>query len=125
MQANISDVFLRKLYRQKGYGLMLFTVVIFSTYKFTYGSLANAKSAPSFFMFKNNVVLNIITLVIYGCSKFKKFFLLKDLIFTSPQLKITLFKPVLLQLALTYLYYLFLASKNNQLIKRESNVSVY
>lgn len=104
---------------------MLFTVVIFSTYKFTYGSLANAKRAPSFFMFKNDVVLNIIALVMYGCSKFKKNFLLKDLIFTSPQLKITLFKPVLLQLALTNLFYLFLASKNNQLIKRESNVSVY
>jgi len=112
---------------------MLFTIVIFSTYEFIQESLANAKSALSFFMPKNGVVLNtvILKLVILKVIplkdnrllKVKNVFLLKELIFTSPQLKITLFKPVFLQLALVHFVdsTLGLGNKKSQLIKREAN----
>ncbi len=62
MYAYISNVFLRTLYRQKGYGLLLFTRVIFSTCEFSQEFLAIAKLALSFFMPKNGVVLNTVIL---------------------------------------------------------------
>ena len=98
---------------------MLFTHVIFSTYEFTQESLAIAKLAPSFFMPKNGVVLKDSSL-----SKLKNIFLLKELFFTSPQLKITLFNTVLLQLALM-LFFDTISSKKSSLIKREANVSTF
>lgn len=102
---------------------MLFMHVIFSTYEFTQESLAIAKSAPSFFMSKNGVVLNTISLKDNGLLKFKNIFLLKELFFTSPQLKITLFNTVLLQLALMPFFNTRIGDKKSQLIKRETNVT--
>lgn len=112
---------------------MLFTLVIFSTYEFTQESLAMAKSTPSFFMPKNDVVLKVLILENNGLLKlkleFKNIFLLKELFFTSPQLKITLFKPVFLQLALMHFFDVFLmkmlVNKQSSPIKREVNVSTY
>jgi hypothetical protein len=114
---------------------MLFTLVIFSSYEFFQESLVNVKSAPSFYMPRNDGVLNTVAskLIILkvkhlkdnGLSKFINFFLLKELFFTSPQLKITLFKPVLLQLTLTHFVDKILGNKKSHLIKRESNVSTY
>jgi len=113
---------------------MLFTLVIFSTYEFTQESLANAKSAPSFFMSKNGVVLNntvtlkVATLKVMilkdnRLSNFKNIFLLKELFFTSPQLKITLFNTVFLQLSLMHFVDILLGNlrnKKSQLIKERS-----
>lgn len=101
---------------------MLFTRVVFSTCEFSQESLAIAKLALSFFMPKNGVVLNtvILKVVIF------KVVTLKELFFTSPQLKITLFKPVLVQLSLMHFVDTILGSlsnKKSQLIKRETNVS--
>ncbi len=115
---------------------MLFTLVIFSTYKFTQEFLAIAKLTLSFFMPKNGVILvvtlNKLNKAIQGnngLSELKNIFLLKELFFTSPQLKITLFKPVFLQLALMLFFDTFsmkkLANKQSSLIKREANVSTY
>jgi hypothetical protein len=111
---------------------MLFTLVTFSIYVFTQESLANVKSALYFLMPKNDVILNTVTLKLILLKdnkllKFRNFFLLKELIFTSPQLKITLFKPVFLQLSLVYFVdsILGLGNKKSQLIKREANASTY
>ena len=116
---------------------MLFTLVIFSTYEFTQESLAMTKLTPSFFMPRNNVILNTVMLKVALLKvmllkeivllKLKNIFLLKELFFTSPQLKITLFKAVLLQLTLVHLFDTFLMKKlvddKSSLIKREANVS--
>ncbi|MDX2367713.1 MAG: hypothetical protein QNK36_04815 [Colwellia sp.] len=104
---------------------MLFTRVIFSTYEFTQESLANAKSTRSFFILKNDVILNRIILKKNGLLELKNIFLLKELFFTSPQLKITLFKPVLLQLALMHFVDTILSNKKSQLIKRKADASTY
>jgi len=95
---------------------MLFTLVIFGTYEFTLESLANAKSTPSFFMPKNGVVSNTIILKDNRFLKLKNIFLLKELFFTSPQLKITLFKPVLLQLALMHFVDTIIGNMKSQFI---------
>jgi len=88
---------------------MQFTSVIFSTYEFFREFLASAKSAPPFFMSKNTLVLKLMTWIGYSLkdklkdsylSNFENIFLLKELFFTSPQLKITLFKAVLAQFSL-------------------------
>ena len=102
---------------------MLFTHVIFSTYEFTQESLVIVKLAPSFFMPKNGVVLTKIILNDNGLSTFKNIFLLKEFFFTSPQLKITLFNTVLLQLALLRFFDTILNNKKSLFIKRETNVS--
>jgi hypothetical protein len=114
---------------------MLFTVVILSTYEFPQESLVNVKLAHSFFMPKNSGALNtdtfkVITLKVKRIKdnkllNFRIFFLLKELFFTSPQLKITLFKPVLLQLTLMHFIDKILGNKKSHLTKRESNVSTY
>lgn len=114
---------------------MQFTLVIFSTYEFFTESLASAKLAPSFLMPKKGVVLNTailklailkaITLKYNRLSKFRNYFLLKELFFTSPQLKITLFKTVCLQFALMPFVAPILGNKNSQLIKRKANASMY
>jgi len=121
----------KDVYRQKRIWVnMLFTLVIFSTYEYTQESLAIAKLAPPFFMPKNGVVLNgvivnlkVIILKYNGLLKFKNIFLLKELFFTSPQLKITLFKTVLLQLALMHFVDTILVNVKSKFIKREANVS--
>jgi hypothetical protein len=100
---------------------MLFTLVICSRYKFSQEPLINEKQAYSFFMSKKGVVLNRITLKHYGLSKLKNIFLLKELFFTSPQLKITLFDAVLLQLTLMHFVDTLLDNKKSQLIKRKAN----
>jgi len=102
---------------------MQFTLVIFSTYEFPQEPLAFAKSAPPFFMPKNGVVLSSVILFDNILSKFKNIFLLKELFFTSPQLKITLFKPVLLQLTLMSFFDTILGNKKSIIIKREANVT--
>ncbi|GAA6170614.1 hypothetical protein NBRC116592_02840 [Colwellia sp. KU-HH00111] len=90
---------------------MQFTLVIFSTYKFTLESVASAKSARYALMPKinaafNPAMLNFNNSLIEGLLEFKKsitfnnIVLLKELFFTSPQLKITLFKTVLVQFML-------------------------
>lgn len=99
---------------------MRFTHVIFSTYGFTLESLANAKSAPSFFMPKNGVVLNKIILNGNGLIRLKNNVLLKELFFTSPQLKITLFNTVLLQLALMHFCDTILCNKKSLFIKERN-----
>ena len=99
---------------------MLFTLVIFSTYEFTQESLAIAKSAPSFFMSKNDVFLNRLIINDNGLLKFRNIFLLKELFFTSPQLKITLFKPVFLQLALMPFVDTIIGNNKSQLIKERN-----
>jgi hypothetical protein len=109
---------------------MRFTLVIFSTYKFYTESLASAKWTLSFIMFKESIILFIITLKVniqkYNrLSKTKNNFLLKEIFFTSPQLKITLFKPVFLQLTLMSFVSKTLGNKNYQNIKRIANVSTY
>lgn len=100
---------------------MPFTSVIFSTYEFPRESLANAKSAPPFFMFKNALVLKLITWIGYSLkdklkdkylSNFKNILLLKELFFTSPQLKITLFKTVLAQFSLKRCFFKTKLSNN-------------
>jgi hypothetical protein len=100
---------------------MLFTKVIFSTYKFFQEPLANITQAYSFFVTKKGVVWCLITLNNNGLTKFKNIFLLKELFFTSPQLKITLFKAVFIQPALNVVFRLTNNNKS-QLIKREANV---
>jgi len=104
---------------------MLFTLVIFSTYKCTQESLANAKSTHSFFMPKNGVVSNTIILKYNGLLKLKNIFLLKEIFFISPQLKITLFKTVFLQSALMQFVDTIIDNMKSHLIKREANVSTY
>lgn len=104
---------------------MLFTIVIFNTCEFPQESLANAKSAHPFFMSENGVISNTITLNRNGLLKFKNIFLIKELFFISPQLKITLFKPVFLQLALVHFADTLLGNKKSQFIKREANASTY
>lgn len=104
---------------------MLFTRVIFNTCEFTQESLANAKSTRPLFMSENGVVSNIIILNHIGLLKFKNIFLIKELFFISPQLKITLFKPVFLQLALVHFANTHLGNKKSQFIKREANASTY
>lgn len=100
---------------------MQFALVIFGTYEFSQESLAIAKSAPPFFMSKNVVVLNVVSLKYKDLSKLKHIFLLKELFFTSPQLKITLFKTVLLQLALlSYFFDSRIDNKISPLIKEGS-----
>lgn len=90
---------------------MLFTRVIFSTCEFSQESLAIAKSALSFFTSTNALVLNTVIL---------KVVILKELFFTSPQLKITLFTPVLLQLNL--MRFIDTILSNN---KRKANATTY
>ena len=109
---------------------MQFTLVIFSTYKFLTESLASAKSTLPFFMLKKSVILDIVILKVFiqrynELSKFKNNFLLKEIFFTSPQLKITLFNTVFLQLALMLFVSKIFGNKNYQHIKREANVSMY
>ena len=109
---------------------MQFTLVIFSTYKFLTESLANAKLTLPFFMLKKSVILDIVILKFFiqkynKLSKFKNNFLLKEIFFTSPQLKITLFHTVFLQLALMLFVSKLFGNKNYQLIKRKANVSIY
>jgi len=99
--------------------------VIFGTYEFTLESLANAKSTPSFFMPKNGVVSNTIILKYNGLLKLKNIFLLKEIFFISPQLKITLFKTVFLQSALMQFVDTIIDNMKSHLIKREANVSTY
>ncbi len=104
---------------------MLFTFVIFSTYKFFQGSLAIAKLALAFFTCKNDVVFNSIELIYIDLSKIKNIFLLKEHIFTSPQLKITLFKTVLIQLTFDSNFFDIrnrIGSQMCQSIKRENHV---
>ena len=101
---------------------MLFTKVIFSTYKFFQEPLANITQAPPFFVPKKGVVWCLITLKNNGLTKFKIIYLLKELFFTSPQLKITLFNAVFIQPALTRVVYRLLNNNKSQLIKRETNV---
>ena len=100
---------------------MLFTKVIFSTYKFFQEPLTNITQAYSFLVPKKGVVWCLITLRNNGLTKFKNIFLLKELFFTSPQLKITLFKAVFIQPALNVVFRLINSNKS-QLIKREANV---
>jgi hypothetical protein len=100
---------------------MLFTKVIFSTYKFFQEPLANITQAYSFLVPKKGVVWCLITLKNNGLTKFKNIFLLKELFFTSPQLKITLFKAVFIQPALIVVFRLINNNKS-QLIKREADV---
>ena len=102
---------------------MLFTLVMFSTYEYISESLSIAKLAPPFFMPKNGVVLNKLNLKDNGLSTFKNIFLLKELFFTSPQLKITLFNTVSLQLALMSFFDAIFGNKKGPIIKRETNVS--
>ena len=73
---------------------MQFTLVIFSTYEFFVESLASAKLAPPFFMKKKVLASQESNLL-----QFKINFLTKEFFFTSPQLKNTLYKTVLTQLA--------------------------
>lgn len=100
---------------------MLFTQVIFSTYKFFQKPLANLTQAHSFFVPKKGVVWCARTLKHNGLLKFKNIFLLKELFFTSPQLKITLFKAVHIQLALMCFVKGLIDNNKRQLIKREDN----
>ena len=105
---------------------MKFTLVIFSTYKFAQESLEIAKSARTVFMSKNVVVLNVMSLIYKGLLKFINNFFTKRTIFTSPQLKITLFNTVLLQLKfITYFCYSRIATIANPLNKEKSYASMY
>lgn len=105
---------------------MQFTLVIFSTYKFAQESLEIEKSAQTIFMSKNVVVLNVISLIYKGLLKFINIFLLKELFFTSPQLKITLFNTVLIQLVLiSYFCDSRIGNMVNPLNKEKSYVSMY
>jgi hypothetical protein len=100
--------------------------MIFSTYKFPQESLIIEYLAHAFFMFENSVVSNKVILIVISLVitkeiqllKIKNIFLLKELIFTSPQLKITLFKTVVLQLALMLFIYTILANTRINLLKR-------
>lgn len=102
---------------------MLSTQVINSTYKFFQEPLANVTQVQvySFFISKKGILWCIITLRKNGLSKFKNIFLLKELFFTSPQLKITLFQTVLLQSDLMCFVDTLLNKYKNQNIKREAN----
>ena len=110
---------------------MLFMLAIYSKYEFTQESLANAKSAHAFFMSKNGVVLNLNNELLNVNNNF----LLKEFFFTSPQLKITLFKLVLLQLALLYNFDIIkfnvlkfeaiLSNNKSLLTKRKKDASMY
>jgi len=109
---------------------MQFTLVIFSTYKFFTEPLASAKWTLPFFMFKKNVTLFINILKAFNqkynrLPKVKNNFLLKDIFFTSPQLKITLFNAVFLQLMLMPLVGKTLGNNNYQYKKRKSNASMH
>ena len=86
---------------------MQFTSVIFNTYKLFRESLATAKLAHSFLMSKNVVVLNLLTVTNNALLSCTNIFLLKEFVFTSPQLKITLFNTVYLQLAHFNSYFFF------------------
>jgi hypothetical protein len=86
------------------------------------------KTDYSFFLFKNGVVSNnaivkgLFQKIVSkdnGLLKFKNIFLLKEHIFTSPQLKITLFKTVLIQLTLMLYVYMTLSNIRVNLLKRE------
>lgn len=107
---------------------MQFTLVIFSTYEFFIESLANAKltlsSMPKKWIVLNSVFLNVLTLKYNRLSKFRNNFLLKELFFTSPQLKITLFNTVFLQLTLMSFVSRILGNKNYQHIERKANASM-
>lgn len=96
---------------------MRFTLVIFNTYKFFTEPLAYAELAPSFLMPKKKETLNIKVLKFSG--------LLKEFFFTSPQLKITLFQTVFLQLALMPFVNKIIGNRSNQLIKRKSDATTY
>jgi len=105
---------------------MQFTLVIFSTYKFAQESLEIEKSARTIFMSKNVVVLNVMSLIYKGLLKFINIFLLKELFFTSPQLKITLFKTVFKQFMLIICFcYSKIGIMVNLLNKEKSYVSTY
>ena len=105
---------------------MQFTLVIFSTYKFAQELFVIPQPAPSIFMSKNFDVMSVISLSNSGLSKLKNIFLLKELFFTSPQLKITLFNAVLLQLSLiSCFYYSRVATLANPFNKEKSYVSMY
>lgn len=99
---------------------MLFTQVIFSTCGFFLGSLVITKLTHSPFMSKkclnewNNLICGY-----FNSNNIKRNF------FTSPQLKITLFKPVFLQLAFVSFTKKIKDQMEKQLIKREVNVSTY
>ena len=111
---------------KKGYGLMLFTKVIFSTCGFSKESLTIVISALRLFMSKKSIKKS---------DSHKKYYfdsngyfnrkIIKRTFFTSPQLKITLFKPVFLQLALMHFTNVVISNIKRKLIKREINVSTY
>ncbi len=95
---------------------MRFTLVIFNTYKFFTEPLAYAELAPSFLMPKKKETLNIKVLKFSG--------LLKEFFFTSPQLKITLFQTVFLQLALMFTIKEIIVHNERQPTKRKANVPI-
>ena len=104
---------------------MLFTHVIFSTYEFSHESFANAKLTPSSFMSKNGVVFKTTNLSNNYDRLLKlrnNICLLKEFFFTSPQLKITLFNAVFLQLALMCLFNRISDNFKRKLIQREADV---
>lgn len=118
--------FLWKLHRQKGYGLMLFTRVIFSTCEFSQESLAIAKSAHSVFLSKKGFhKRNSFNCFYFNGSDYFDINSIKRTFFTSPQLKITLFKPVFLQFVLMAFTKIVIGNLKGQLIKRETNVTTY
>lgn len=120
------DVLLWTLNRQKGYGLMLFTRVIFSTCEFSQESLAIEKSALSAFMSEKwSKIRNSFNCFCINSSDYFDSYNIKRTFFTSPQLKITLFEPVFLQFALLPFTKIIIDDLKSQLIKRETNVSTY
>lgn len=105
---------------------MQFTLVIFSTYEFLRESLANAKSALSFFMSKNVVILIMVALHSQmfkdqGLVKFKNIFLLKELFFISPQLKITLFNTAPIAVSSYILLFRYQIRQHNIFTYKEGN----
>jgi hypothetical protein len=94
--------------------------VIFSTYRFFKKPLENLTQAQSSFVSNKGAGWRAIK---YNeLSKFKSIFLLKEFFFTSPQLKITLFKAVHMQLALMCFVEELIDNNKKQLIKRCANV---
>lgn len=112
---------------------MLFTQVIFSTCEFSQESLAIAKSTHSLFLPKKNITKrngfkrkrNSLSCCYFNSNGYFDSNNIKRTFFTSPQLKITLFKPVFLQLALLPFTKTIIGKLKRQLIKRETNVSTY
>jgi hypothetical protein len=98
---------------------MQFIPVFFNVNKFFLLALINAKIALPFFLLKNGVRLSRTTHIKKNniVLRIRRIFLLKEIFFTSPQLKITLFITVLLQLAHLSLFYL--NKVNNEHIYKE------